>query len=376
MSIKGASWLSGKRLILKATAIVGFSVLIVFLVLFSIQGQLITRGILEEQKLMIRQQAYVVAELFDARIREAATLLEFYATNPDTAAQYLERIIDREPLFASVSIMDGASGTVVHSSDPSLEGVFVGAIPAFANNFALGTRTFIDPYPMQLSENHEVGIPIGVRMDRSNGKREFLVGVIGSNEMSTVFFENLQVSRQGYPFIVDRAGTIVGHPSHALHGVNLSEYEFIQQMTNDTLKEGFLGYMWNKGDDERMIHQKYLAFQRMKNLEWIVGVTIYEEDLLSVAQRITLESYLLAFAALIVISIILSVFLNRAVISRFLTINAAVARAAEGDLTTRIEMRSKDEITEMAQGLNQLFDSIRDAVSKLRPFVNTHFSAV
>lgn len=360
-----ASWLSGKRLILKTTVITGFSVLVVFLGLFWLQGMLITRGILEDQKLMTSQQAYVISEMFDGRIREARTLLEFYAANPDTVEEYLDLIPDRDPLFSNVSLMDPVSGTITRSSDPSLEGVFVGSIPVFANNFALGTLFFIDPYPIQLSGNHGFGVPVGIRLEHDSGKREFLVGMIGSEQLSTVFFDTIQISRQGYPFIVDRTGTIVGHPSAALHGVNLSEYEFIQQMTNDTLRSGFVDYMWNKGSDERMIYKKYLAFHRMSALEWVIGVTIYEEDLLAVAQNISLASYLLGFAALLIISVVLSLFLNRAVISRFLTINTAVAEAASGNLTTRIEMRSRDEITEMANGLNTLFDSIRDTVSDI-----------
>lgn len=362
---KRTSWLSGKRLIIKTTVITGFSVLVVFLILFWLQGKLIASGILEDQKLMTGQQAYVISEMFDGRIRESKTLLEFYAASPDTVVDYLDLIPDRDPLFANVSLMDPVSGTITRSSDPSLEGVFIGAIPAFANNFALGTLSFTDPYPVRLSENHGFGVPIGIRLTHDSGKREFLVGMIGSEQLSTVFFDTIKISRQGYPFIVDRTGTVVGHPSAALHGVNLGEYEFIQQMTNDTLRSGFVDYLWNKGSDERMIYKKYLAFHRMTALEWIIGVTIYEEDLLAVAKDITFTSYLLAFAALLIISIILSLFLNRVVISRFLTINTAVAEAANGNLTTRIEMRTKDEITEMANGLNTLFDSIRDAVSDI-----------
>lgn len=359
------SWLSGKRLIIKTTAITGFSVLVVFLVLFWLQGKLITNGIFEEQKLMTSQQAYVISEMFDGRIREAKTLLEFYAVSPDTVEDYLDLIPERDPLFANVSLMDPVSGTITRSSDPSLEGVFVGAIPAFANNFALGTLSFTDPYPVQLSENHGFGVPVGILLKHDSGKREFLVGMIGSEQLSTVFFDTIKISRQGYPFIVDRTGTIVGHPSAALHGVNLGEHEFIQQMTNDTVKNGFVEYMWNKGSDERMIYKKYLAFHRMAALEWIIGVTIYEEDLLAVATDISLTSYILALVALLIISVVLSLFLNRAVISRFLTINTTVAEAAGGNLSARIEMRSNDEITEMANGLNTLFDSIRDTVADI-----------
>ena len=187
MSFRKASSLSGKRLILKTTAIVGFSVLVVFVVLFSVQGLMIQQGVLEEQKLLVSQQAFLVAELFDARILEASTLLELYAINPDTVEEHLDNIMKREPLFASVSIIDGVSGEISSSSDPTLPGVFVGAIPAFANNFALGSLSFVDPYPMKLSEDHEVGIPVGVRLNRAQGKMEYLVGVIGSDEMSEAF---------------------------------------------------------------------------------------------------------------------------------------------------------------------------------------------
>ena len=93
MSFRKASSLSGKRLILKTTAIVGFSVLVVFVVLFSVQGLMIQQGVLEEQKLLVSQQAFLVAELFDARILEASTLLELYAINPDTVEELAQETV-------------------------------------------------------------------------------------------------------------------------------------------------------------------------------------------------------------------------------------------------------------------------------------------
>lgn len=363
MSKAKTSWLSGKRLIIKTTAIVVITVLVVFFFLFLVQGKFITRGVFKEQKTAAVQQAFLVAELFDARIRESRALLDFYALNPDTTEQYLELIISRNPLYANVFIVDQTSGVITHASDPSLIGIVVAGIPVFANNLALGALSFTDPYPIKLSEQHEEGSPIAVRLAGPPGAGRYLVGMIGADEMNDVFFEEIKVAQQGYPFIVDRTGKIIAHPNHDLHGVDLSEYDFIQQMTNDTVTEGFVSYLWSKGNDERLIYKKYLAFQRMKGIEWIVGVSIYEEDLLAVARTISFLSYMLGFAALIVVSLVMSIFLHRGLIARFLIIRNAVAEAATGNLTARIELSGNDEVTDMARGLNELFNSIRDSVS-------------
>lgn len=365
------SFIDGKRLIIKTTLIVISAVLIVLLVLFGVQSRFITRGVLEEQKLNTMQQANLLAEMFDTRINASFSALKSYAARPVEMSPLLGLIKTRETLFSDVMLVDQASFEVLAAEDTSLTGKSLAGIPVFDNNLALGSLFFTDPYPFELIKGRGFGIAVGVRVENGPDIGKYLIAIIGSDLLKTEYFDHLKVGRQGYPFIVDRAGHIVGHPDKALLGVDLSEYGFIQEMTNDSQESGFIGYYWSKGSDSRKIYQKYLSFKRMKATEWVIGVSLYSEDLLLVALTTNRVSYLLGFAALIMIGLVLSFFLHRALIGRFLTINRVVLQASKGDLTVRIPVKGKDEVAQMSRGLNDLLDSVQQAVGAISKGVLT-----
>ncbi len=370
--MKSASRLSfsGRRLIVRTAAIVILSVSAVLLGVFAVQSRMIVKAVLEEQQLSTRQQAYLVAEIIDARIRTIQQLLDGYAIRDAAVSAYLDHILTQDSLIAAALLVDRDSMTVVDASAPELVGLSLGAIPAFSNHLSLGSSAFVEPDPVELAAGRGFGVPVGVRVRLGPERGKYLVVMIGGRELKEAYMSTIKIGRQGYPFIVDRSGVIASHPDERLIGRDLSQYEFIQAMTDDNVPSGFVGYQWSKGDDERLIHQKYLSFQRLRELPWTVGVSIYGEDLLAVADRANSASYALGIVALVLIGFILSVFLNKALISRFLQINAVIGEAVRGNLTSRIPVRGKDEVTEIASGINALFDSIRESIGAIHRDIN------
>lgn len=353
------------KLVLKTTILVVAVVITVFASLVALQSSLIYSGVLEDQSLSTQQQADILAELIDARIRALRNLLENYRAEEADLIPLLADIKTRDTLITAINIVDPASGRILASSDSSLVGASVAAIPVFANFFALKARDFIEAYPIELAPGNGWGIPVAVRLTAGSNEGLYLVALLGASSLHEQYFSKLKVSRQGYPFIVDRMGTIAAHPDPALVGVNLSEHQFIQDMKSDLVTSGTLAYKWTKGADKRLVHQKYLSFRRMQSIEWIIGITIYADDLLMVANRTIRASVVLGIAAIAVIAVVMVLFLRISLINRILSVNRVVSVAREGDLRPRIALSGKDEIADMTSGLNSLFDSVSEAVVRI-----------
>ncbi len=350
---------------LKTAAVVVLSVLVVQFATITIQSKVITKAFLEEQERSALQQATLVAEIIDARIRSVSQLLDAYSVRGEAVSPSLKHILAQDSFIMDSLLVDAASMTVIDASDAALVGTKLGGIAAFANYLALGTISFIDPDPVELVSGRGFAVPVGTLIRTGPDRGKYLVCMIGGGNVAAAYLSKIKVGAQGYPFIVDRSGVIVSHPDPKLIGKDLSAHGFIQSMTDDARESGFLGYLWGKADDSRQIYQKYLSFQRLRETQWVVGVTIYEEDLLAVAHTATAVSRLLGVAALALIALVVSILVNKLLISRFLDINRVIAGAAQGNLTARIEVRGKDEVSEMSRGINALFDSISDSISRV-----------
>ena len=73
---------------------------------------------------------------------------------------------------------------------------------------------------------------------------------------------------------------------------------------------------------------------------------------------------MIAIAVGVVLAVLASLFLSRAIIPPIKKMKTALKRMAEGDLTSRIELNTSDEIGEMAAALNQAIDSVSNALSE------------
>jgi len=112
--------------------------------------------------------------------------------------------------------------------------------------------------------------------------------------------------------------------------------------------------------------QKYAAMEEM-----LVKLLNLEEKLsrdgynLSVtAFNATLGIFLVIFAAMAVLSFIISVFVTRAILRPIKQVITAMAAMAEGDLTVQIEVESRDEIGELVESVNTMRTKMSQAVGQ------------
>ncbi|MBN1186658.1 MAG: Cache 3/Cache 2 fusion domain-containing protein [Bacteroidales bacterium] len=188
-----------------------------------------------------------------------------------------------------------------------------------------------------------------------NGNIEGMLGVgIREKDMGDLknMFKKKTYFNSGYPFIVDKNGDFIIHPTS--EGENQSGAEFFQQLISSTQKSGKTKYMWNGS-------MKYQYFKYIDSMESFVCVSIYEKELLGIIHKVRTS-----VIAAIVISLLIFILINSQ-ISKTITIalNKGVQFAkliASGQLETNLDVHQKDEVGELADALNEMVENLRNIV--------------
>ncbi len=101
------------------------------------------------------------------------------------------------------------------------------------------------------------------------------------------FVHSQAVGSSGYIYVMDSTGVIVSHPSIDLIGVNISEYEFVQQQL--TLEDQYIQYDW-KNPGENVERPKALYMTHFEPWDWVLSVSTYRDEFTELIQVEDFES--------------------------------------------------------------------------------------
>ena len=158
------------------------------------------------------------------------------------------------------------------------------------------------------------------------------------------------------------ADTIIAHPDRGLYYQSIVRDVKLGQMTEAVLANhagwGLYPEYHFKGKD------KNAAFKRCKSPEqggfgWVVGVGIDNDDIYATSED--LRTLLLGGTALVlVLAVCLMLFIARRTTGPIAELQRSARRVAEGDLDTRIEISSKDELGALAQDFNRMTRELKE----------------
>ena len=87
------------------------------------------------------------------------------------------------------------------------------------------------------------------------------------------------IGKTGYIYCINTAGICVIHPKERLVSSSFIKYGFIQKQMK--MKNGFLAYQW-KNPGEKLKRSKVLYMIYFEPWDWIISVTSYQDDFLSI----------------------------------------------------------------------------------------------
>jgi len=197
------------------------------------------------------------------------------------------------------------------------------------------------------------------------------VGVFGAavplDRLSEIV-ASIQIGDAGYGWVVDGTGLVIAHPEKDLEmNLNLLEssqmgYEGFEDVGRDVIN-GNTGHARVTRPDGSV---EWVCYTPISGTDgWGLGVTVPENQLFAAVNRLN-KGVLLGFAVTLLGMGAVIAFMATIIAKGVNALKEQVLLFGQGDLTVSFEASGKDEISEMAGGLNTMADNLRALVESVK----------
>lgn len=165
-------------------------------------------------------------------------------------------------------------------------------------------------------------------------------------------FANKTFIKTGYPFVVDKSGKLLIHPTR--EGEDQKDEEFFIKITQSKAESGKISY-------EIEGESKILYFKHVPEIESYVVVSIKKSELSSmtgILGRLILVVIIISEAIIVIINF----YLSRSISTSLRKGVDFAKKISEGDLTAKLDIYQKDEIGELASALTHMVEKLREIV--------------
>lgn len=194
---------------------------------------------------------------------------------------------------------------------------------------------------------------------------------------------SMKIGETGYAFLLDNKGTIIAHPRY-----DEIDKEPLKSADDDYLQAFSTIINNDEGLTTANIDGKlcYLAYYKLPTTKWSLVITVEVDEIIQPAvdtqNRInqytketqdyinkTLKNVLIQFIVILAISamviLVLSYLLSKAITNPVKLLLSKVVKIGQGDLETKIDIRGKDEIAELATAFNKMTIDLKTYIANL-----------
>jgi signal transduction histidine kinase len=221
--------------------------------------------------------------------------------------------------------------------------------------------------PVYFADGTGPFMTIGVPIERFAGD---VIGVLRAEiDLKYVgqVISNVRVGKAGYVYLVTRDGQLIAHPdlSMVLQKRELRETEQLKAVSFSSYSDNEPNALMAYNLQGKKV---FTSFALIPSLNWVVFVEqpieeIYAPLYASVSR--TSGAFLLALG----VALLATLLVRRRVVVPLETLRQGVERIGTGDLTTRLEIKTGDEIEALADEFNRMAVHLRDAYTGLERIV-------
>ncbi|REE80195.1 methyl-accepting chemotaxis sensory transducer with Cache sensor [Paenibacillus taihuensis] len=359
-------------------------VLFIFIfAIFSILGTVIysnTRSVIvHQQEQMIEAKTQAIVDQIDALFREKGSIVKQMATN-----SLFLRYVETTPSLAQAKTSTYAAeaeGTLmsVFKTDPNLADIWVANIPGNMwlehdgltnkQDFDMKSRPwykpaleangvyYSDPYIDQVSGNVLFGIfyPIKNAKDEVVG---FTAADIAMKDMPKIM-QSYTLGETGYSFLLSKTGDILYHPD---------KDKVLKEKLNESKGEmGEIGKKMVAGEsglqliDDNGV-KRYVGYATSKETGWSVGLTITEKEAMGEFNSVT-DLTIGGFVVSLIVLVLITYITLRYMLRNIPQLLAKLKLIENGDLTVQFDLKSKNEIGQISEGLASMVQQIYKMIS-------------
>ncbi len=188
-----------------------------------------------------------------------------------------------------------------------------------------------------------------------------------------------QVGRTGYTAVHDNKAINHFHKNPKIVGMDLhtlaKKLPEFWSILKASLKGRSRGY-YNWKDADGVIRSKYMFCTPIEGTDLVVAATTYidefsrpakqiEQRIVNRAERTRIVFLIVMGVSLIVVILVTSMY-SRTIVQPIVYLTDVADRISLGDLDTKIEIRSSDEVGMLAESFDRMQESLRAAIERLR----------
>ncbi|MEB8573611.1 methyl-accepting chemotaxis protein [Bacillus cereus] len=170
---------------------------------------------------------------------------------------------------------------------------------------------------------------------------------------------NIQYNNDGEMFIINDKNMALVYPEKI--GKDVSKEPLIQSLNKEVTKYAVTTI---KGEDVVVYSQ---SFDTMK---WTIG-TFYPKETIDGLLNSTRNTVIIMACISLLVGIVASYLFSRRLARPLQLLKNHVQKVAEGDLTLRMKVTSKDEVGELTKHFNDMVEQMNEMVSKIKNSVST-----
>lgn len=194
-----------------------------------------------------------------------------------------------------------------------------------------------------------------------NGQPLGAVSLDLSIEKIPSIMEGFKIGKTGYPILVNNEGVTMYNPDKSkILKENITEFEGELGELGKKMVNGESNITKNKLDNKEI----YIAYAPIKSNGWSVAAIIPKseiEEQLMQFNKTLVTIYLIALFMLFIILL----FITKKILKDIPKLLFGIKKIADGDLTVRTNIKSKDEIGQIADAINAMADSLQNIVKNI-----------
>ena len=249
----------------------------------------------------------------------------------------------------------------INLADPSGQVIAASLPPEIMDKIHVADRDYFKQamngahFLSKILKSKSTGNPVFVMSCPIKGKtgiKGVLFSVLNLQSFADKFTDPIKIGEKGYAYILDETGRVVAHPDKTkINTLNLKETDYGQKILRD--KNGEL----DAHIDGRKIHA---IFGHDKRLGCIIVVQADSEEIFAPISKMARFNFIVSIIITLLAAGIIWI-IAAAIVKPINQVVSGLKDAAEGegDLTKRLEVRSTDEVGDLAKSFNMFVEKIQ-----------------
>lgn len=264
----------------------------------------------------------------------------------------INKIMDKNTIFRSIFVLDD-SGKVVETTRFGEDGANFADRPYY--RAAMQNLEYISE--VSFSPSRFPLLYISEPVLRYN---QVVGALVGEIELNTIWalVDSITIAKSGFAFLLDQNGRVIAHrdKNKVLEQENYSQYSFFQ----DLVRNGQGLYA-----DEESGEEQVLVYARVPDLNWGVVVRQSRREAFTLARQMQIQMAIFT-AVSVLVALLLGVLAVKRITRPLVRLVQGVREYGRGNLQHKIDMKTRDELAELASEFNSMAQSLLKNQKKLK----------